>query len=489
VISGAKLLDECITDFDSKMHDDRIKELSANMFKIVFTRDSIQHHYDDDAFVKCLMNLPVCFLDRLEFGEECSDKSEFCIRARFVKYNSERLTKDDKRKIMLHCDPKKLDIEGLKFLESMNIMSDDEMVNLYRLALESQDRTNQDEKIVMVEDQKQKKEIDDLQDECKKMKELIQKIADICLETGESDKTAKAILNECYCSGYVTQKVPKKPEESDKQGPVKQVPNSTNVREVLLHSVLEYKGQKKVPQDAKVAFKLFEREAKKGNVRAMLDLAACYANGVGVAKNEKNAMRLCQRAGFNENRKELYILADEILKGKKKRVHIGHAMALNNLATLYMVEGSPEGKKKGFQLFEFGAQMGCTDAMCNLALCYINGESVPKDEKKAVEIYERAASMGSGDAMSGLGLCYMNGIGVPKDEKKAIQLYERASSLGCIDALCKLSRCYELGQGVPKNEITAQMLGERAGMLSVERAKIYEGNDPKIPNAMPALFF
>ena len=54
-------------------------------------------------------------------------------------------------------------------------------------------------------------------------------------------------------------------------------------------------------------------------------------------------------------------------------------------------------------------------------LCH-EGNGVAQDKKKTIELYERASNMGNTDAMVNLGLCYMNGDGVPQDKKKAIEL-------------------------------------------------------------------
>ena len=65
---------------------------------------------------------------------------------------------------------------------------------------------------------------------------------------------------------------------------------------------------------------------------------------------------------------------------------------------------------------------------------YSISEGVEQNYTKAVEYYERAANLGNSDALYNLGVCYYKGYGVEQNYTKAIKYYERAANLGNFDA-------------------------------------------------------
>ncbi|HCO62989.1 MAG TPA: hypothetical protein DIT49_06325, partial [Clostridiales bacterium] len=53
--------------------------------------------------------------------------------------------------------------------------------------------------------------------------------------------------------------------------------------------------------------------------------------------------------------------------------------------------------------------------MCNLGLCYEQGEGLEQDASKAVECYLQAAQQGHPPAQTNLAVCYLHGSGVGQD--------------------------------------------------------------------------
>ena len=66
--------------------------------------------------------------------------------------------------------------------------------------------------------------------------------------------------------------------------------------------------------------------------------------------------------------------------------------------------------KLAFELFQKAATAGYARSMCELALCYFNGEGVPKNYTKAVQWFQKAADAGNVEAINTLKICYREGV-------------------------------------------------------------------------------
>ncbi|PKK64147.1 kinase-like protein [Rhizophagus irregularis] len=71
--------------------------------------------------------------------------------------------------------------------------------------------------------------------------------------------------------------------------------------------------------------------------------------------------------------------------------------------------------------------------MCNLSLCYSNGNGVDKDDNKTFELSKQSAE---------------EGIGTKIDKQKAFELYQNAANLGEKAAQHNLGNMYEFGKGI-----------------------------------------
>lgn len=115
------------------------------------------------------------------------------------------------------------------------------------------------------------------------------------------------------------------------------------------------------PEQNKAIMNHYRKAAELGNADGQVNLADCYARGVGVAKDEVEAVKWLRKA----------------------------------------------------------AAQGYSRAQCKLGYCYARGEGVAKDEVEAVAWYRKAAAQGYADAQIHLGYLYTVGQGVTKDEVEA----------------------------------------------------------------------
>lgn len=139
------------------------------------------------------------------------------------------------------------------------------------------------------------------------------------------------------------------------------------------------------------AVKWFRKAADRGNDEGQVLLGLCYFNGLGVETDETEAIKWFHRAAkqdgyFTDNAKQ-YLKAIE--------------------------DGDPE-------------------AQCRLArdYDYKYGFFFVENETEAVKWYRKAAEQGNADAQAALGNCYRDGIGVAKDENEAVKWLNKAIAQG-----------------------------------------------------------
>ena len=169
-------------------------------------------------------------------------------------------------------------------------------------------------------------------------------------------------------------------------------------------------------------------KAHDGNALNMMGVM--YANGQGVAKDERQAVEWYRKA------------ADQ-----------GDATAQFNLGVMYdNGQGVSKDERLAVEWYRKAADQGNANAQFSLGVMYANGQGVAKDERQAVEWYRKAADQGDTNAQRNLGFMYESGKGVAKDERLAVSWYRRAADQGNATAQLNLGVMYDNGRGVAKDE-------------------------------------
>ncbi|MCX5772038.1 MAG: trypsin-like peptidase domain-containing protein [Candidatus Hydrogenedentes bacterium] len=178
-------------------------------------------------------------------------------------------------------------------------------------------------------------------------------------------------------------------------------------------------------------FEIFRKGAEGGNIDAMNNLGGMYDSGLGVAKDEREAVSWYRKAAEG-----------------------GHTGAMFNLGVMYYTgRGVAKDERETVSWFRKAAEGGNTGAMYNLGVMYDAGRGVAKDEREAVSWYRKAAEGGHTGAMSNLGvMLYAEGRGVAKDEREAVSWFRKAAEGGNTNAMCGLGVMYGAGRGVVKDE-------------------------------------
>jgi len=180
-------------------------------------------------------------------------------------------------------------------------------------------------------------------------------------------------------------------------------------------------------------FARIKANAQQGNAEAQLQLAECYANGVGVTRDVEKAAKWHRKA------------ADQGLARAQYRVGLDYANG----------EGVKSNQAEASRWFRRAANQGLADAQYELGVSWLSGRGAGENGAEAVEWLRKAAAQGHLDAEYQVGACYFRGAGVAKDVEEGIKWIRSAAEKGDALAQNELGTCFEKGEGVPKDYLQA----------------------------------
>lgn len=151
-----------------------------------------------------------------------------------------------------------------------------------------------------------------------------------------------------------------------------------------------------------------KKDSGKGDEKAIIKLAICYAFGHQVPENFEEAERLLKSIAGKGNVDAQYLLGSLYANGPSEKRNY----------------------KAAAEWLTRAAEKGFVKAQCDLAALYLFGRGVPADSKKAFQLYQKAAEQGDEVAMYSLGIMYYRGIGVAKNTAEAIKWMKKASDKG-----------------------------------------------------------
>ncbi|MBE5738723.1 MAG: sel1 repeat family protein [Clostridiales bacterium] len=126
-----------------------------------------------------------------------------------------------------------------------------------------------------------------------------------------------------------------------------------------------------------------------------------------------------------------------------------------------------------FDCFMKSASMGNDRAMCNVAMCYLDGYGVEQDFESAAKYYKQAADLGNVKAMYRYGDMCLNADYGMSNAIEGIDYITRAAYKGYADAQYSLGTCYNEGYAVSVDKVSARMWLERAVQNGSEEAQDY----------------
>ena len=119
-------------------------------------------------------------------------------------------------------------------------------------------------------------------------------------------------------------------------------------------------------------------------------------------------------------------------------------------------------RDEAVKLLASSAKLGNPKAAYNLALLYLDGQTLPQDVKRSAELLRVAADAGNPEAQYALATFYKEGTGVEKSIDKAVRLLQAASLADNVDAEVEYAIALYNGTGTPKNEAAAIALLRKA---------------------------
>lgn len=214
--------------------------------------------------------------------------------------------------------------------------------------------------------------------------------------------------------------------------------------------------------------------ARRGNYDAMVLLALCEQEGVGMEANPEDAYLLLENvtrrvdhagAYYQLGRARMYGIGCQQSETLGKRyldtaAMLGNMRAMSMLGTCYLEGyGCQPDTTEALRWLERAADGGSLEACNKLGYIYEGRE----EYEKAVEYYRRSSDGGNYEGMCCLGLCYEKGWGVILSYKKAYELYKTAADAGYHRGYVMLAYCYLEGINVEEDHVKALEMFEKAG--------------------------
>jgi TPR repeat protein len=204
-----------------------------------------------------------------------------------------------------------------------------------------------------------------------------------------------------------------------------------------------------VQKDEAQAVSWYLKAAEQGDMNAQNNLGWMYENGLGAQKDEAQAVSWYLRAAEQGNANAQFNLGRFYAKGRDydkafpwylKAAEQGNVNAQNNVGWMWANGlGTFRSDHNAALWYRKAAERGNANAQFNLGVFYENGlGGVPRDDAQAVFWYRKAAAQGQAAAQFQLGLRFENGLGVERNEEEAIFWYRKAAALGNEDARGKL---------------------------------------------------
>lgn len=124
------------------------------------------------------------------------------------------------------------------------------------------------------------------------------------------------------------------------------------------------------------------------------------------------------------------------------------ALAQVNMGALYLNGlGVPRDDVEAVKWTRLAANQGLAPALSDLGEMYLRGQGVTVDYVRAAQLLRAAASQGYAPAQSSLAAMYVMGRGVKQDFREALRLNGLAADQGYAPAMVALGSLYAIGQG------------------------------------------
>ncbi len=191
------------------------------------------------------------------------------------------------------------------------------------------------------------------------------------------------------------------------------------------------------------------KKAEAGDAEAQYNLGQCHEKGLGVIKDNKEAVKWYTKSAEQEYAKADYAISQCYFEGKgvprdKKEAKkwimkvLTHASA-DELCAFVGYRFGPmcrefewyrDLNEDEFLCLKMSAELGNAVAQFQLGYFYRCGRFVSKDQIEALNWWNKSAEQGDVQAQCELGWCYKYGYGVTKDMNEAVKWFTKAAEQG-----------------------------------------------------------
>ena len=202
---------------------------------------------------------------------------------------------------------------------------------------------------------------------------------------------------------------------------------------------------------------------------ALAALSYLYAHGLGVARDENEALHLALEAaqrgdGYGRVYVGMALMDEDIDEARGWLLQAaadGYAAAYVHLAHSFRSADEPDPEETK-RWYEAAAEEGKVAASLAIAFMYRDGEFGEPDGAEAARRFSILADSGSAHAKAALAHLYLIGNAVDRDVGRAFALYHEAAEQGVTDAYTGLGYLYETGTGTDADLAIAETWYRRA---------------------------
>ena len=118
--------------------------LNIQLCRVVLTKENLSEGYKE-IVDECLMELPVEYLDIMEYGKPHTEHSEFSIRKKFIETHSSQMSEEEQAKVMEKLDLTQLNSREMRQLRDLDIIDGEQLLDMYSQALEHCENEREEE--------------------------------------------------------------------------------------------------------------------------------------------------------------------------------------------------------------------------------------------------------------------------------------------------------------------------------------------------------
>jgi len=189
----------------------------------------------------------------------------------------------------------------------------------------------------------------------------------------------------------------------------------------------------RVGEDGTSYLKALRELGDKGNIAVMLFIAKFYSAGIGVRRDQAEAVTWYKKAALAGSTNGMLLYGDALATGN----------------------GTVRDPNEARSWLKKASDAGNAAASWRLGIMYRDGESMEKDPLEAMGLFKRAAETNYTPAMVAIGFMYEGGGGIEADHLQAVYWYKKAADAGDAEGMAVLGTKYYSGRGVERNYATA----------------------------------